>query len=176
MNERVYLGIDVGKKGFLALNKGDNDFEFYSIEDNDAYKLGDIMSDIKLRYPNVVCVIEQVHALYGSSASSTFQFGETNGLLKGLLIANKISYHLVQPKAWQKEMWDNKDVVFEYTTISKKDGEHRIKKVATKATSTNAAKRIFPMIDFRRTERCKNLDDNKIDATLLSEYGRRKNL
>jgi hypothetical protein len=40
----------------------------------------------------------------------------------------------------------------------------------------NAAKRLFPNIDFRRTTKCKNLDDNKVDATLMCEYARRKNL
>ena len=51
-----------------------------------------------------------------------------------------------------------------------------IKQVNTKETSMNAAKRLFPNIDFRRTTKCKNLDDNKVDATLMCEYARRKNL
>ena len=49
------------------------------------------------------------------------------------------------------------------------------KEVNTKATSINAAKRLFPELDFRRTEKCDNIDDNKVDATLICEYLRRKN-
>ena len=114
--ERVYIGIDVGSKGFITLNTGDR-FEFYSIADNDAYQLGDVLAEIKMRFPNVICVMEEIHAISGSSAKATFSFGEINGILKGLLIANKIPYHLVQPKTWQKEMWDNKDLVVSYKTV-----------------------------------------------------------
>lgn len=175
MNNRVYLGIDVGEKGFITLNTG-TEFKFYSIKDNDYYQLGDILKNIKNEYPNVICAIEQVHALFGSSAKSTFTFGEINGLLKGLLIANKIPYHLVPPKTWQKEMWDNKDIVVNYKNVVIKDKLTTRKEINTKQTSYNAAKRIFPHVDLRRTERCKIFDDNKVDSILISEYSRRKNL
>lgn len=169
---RVYLGIDPGSKGFITL-MSDKGMEFFSIEDNDFYKLGDILHDIKERYSDVVGIMEEVHAIFGSSAKGTFNFGEINGLLKGLLIANKIPYHLIQPKTWQKEIWDNKDMVYLYR-ISK-DGKKK-KVVNTKPTSFNAAKRLFPNVDFRKTTRCKKDDDNKIDSLLICEYGRRKNL
>ena len=175
MEYRVYMGIDVGSKGFITLNTGDS-FEFYSIADNDAYQLGDVLAEIKRRYPNVICAMEEIHAILGSSAKATFSFGEINGILKGLLIANKIPYHLVAPKTWQKEMWDNKDLVIAYKTIKIKGKDVTKKEVNTKQTSFNTAKRIFPHIDLRRTERCKNLDDNKCDSLLISEYARRKNL
>lgn len=175
MKNRVYIGIDVGSKGFITLNNG-GEFKFYSIQDNDAYQLSDILRDIKEQYQNVVCAIEEIHAIFGSSAKATFAFGEINGLLKGLLIANKIPYYLVQPKTWQKEMWDNKDIVIDYQTIKGKDGVKTKKVVNTKQTSLNTAKRIFPNIDFRKTERCKNPDDNKVDSLLICEYARRKNL
>lgn len=175
MEQRVYLGIDVGEKGFLTLNLG-NEFKFYSIKDNDYYQLADILKEIKQSYPNVICAMEQVHAIFGSSAKSTFTFGEINGLLKGLLIANKIPYHLVPPKKWQGEIWDNKDMVITYKAIMIKDKQTTRKEVNTKQTSFNAAKRIFPNVDLRRTERCKNPDDNKCDSLLISEYARRKNL
>ena len=175
MENRVYLGIDVGSKGFITLNTG-SEFKFYSIADNDIYQLSDIFRDIKNEYPNVVCVMELIHAIFGSSAKATFAFGEINGILKGLLMANKIPYHLVPPKTWQKEMWDNKDLVVSYKTITVKGKDVSKKDINTKQTSINAAKRIFPNIDLRRTNKCKNLDDNKVDSLLISEYGRRKNL
>lgn len=175
MENRVYLGIDVGSKGFITLNTG-SEFKFYSIADNDIYQLSDIFRDIKNEYPNVVCVMELIHAIFGSSAKATFAFGEINGILKGLLMANKIPYHLVPPKTWQKEMWDNKDLVASYKTIKVKGKDVSKKEINTKQTSINAAKRIFPHIDLRKTERCKNYDDNKVDSILIAEYGRRKNL
>ena len=73
-------------------------------------------------------------------------------------------------------MWDNKDMVVTYKLVTIRGKVVTKKEVNTKQTSFNAAKRIFPEVDFRKTERCKNYDDNKVDSVLLSEYGRRKNL
>lgn len=172
---RVYIGIDPGSKGFITLANGGS-FSFFSIEDNDFYKLGDILKDIKETFQDVVCVIEDVHAIFGSSAKSTFSFGEINGVLKGLLIANKIPYHLVQPKKWQSEIWEFNDLEVTYKDIVIKGKPTKKKEVNTKKTSMNAAKRIFPNVDFRKNERCKKPDDNKIDSLLIAEYARRKNL
>lgn len=175
MNDRVYLGIDVGSKGFITLNTG-TELRFFPIADKDSYRLSDILHSIKEEFPNVVCAMEEIHAIFGSSAKATFAFGEINGLLKGLLIANKIPYHLVPPKKWQSEIWDNKDIVATYKIVTIRGKQVNKKDVNTKQTSFNAAKRIFPMVDLRKTERCKNLDDNKCDSLLISEYARRKNL
>lgn len=175
MNDKCYIGIDPGAKGFISVQKN-GEYSFYSIEDNDLYQLSEIMANIRSSNSDLVCVIEDVHSLYGSSAKSTFNFGFNKGYLVGLLAANKIPYVLVQPKTWQKEMWTNADMVVNYKKVIVKGKENTRKEVDTKATSINAAKRLFPNIDFRKTERCKKLDDNKVDATLMSEYARRKNL
>ena len=175
----VYMGIDPGSKGFISILKqenGNKTFEFFPIADFDFYELSEVIKAIKERYPNIVCILEEVHAIHNSSAKATFSFGEINGILKGLLMANKIPYHLVPPKTWQKEMWDNKDLVVSYKTIKVKGKDVSKKEINTKQTSINAAKRIFPHIDLRKTERCKNYDDNKVDSILIAEYGRRKNL
>ena len=50
--------------------------------------------------------MEEIHAIFGSSAKSTFSFGEIFGKLQGIIVANKISLHFVQPKIWQKQMWE----------------------------------------------------------------------
>lgn len=175
MNDKCYIGIDPGAKGFISVQTNGG-FCFYSIADNDLHQLSKIIENIRLSNTNLVCVMEQIHAIYGSSAKATFSFGEIYGQLQGLLIANKIPYVLVQPKKWQKEMWTNADMVVNYKKVIVKGKETTRKEVDTKATSINAAKRLFPNIDFRKTERCKKLDDNKVDATLMCEYARRKNL
>lgn len=175
MNDKCYMAIDPGSKGFIV-TQCNGEFSFYSIEDNDLYQLSEIMAKIRNTYSNLVCVIEDVHSVFGSSAKSTFNFGFNKGYLIGLLAANKIPYVLVQPKTWQREIWTNPDMVVNYKKVTIKDKEITKKEVDTKNTSINAAKRLFPHIDFRKSERCKNLDDNKVDATLMSEYARRKNL
>ena len=161
------MGIDVGGKGFITTQK-DGQFSHYSIEDNDYYQLSEIMAEIR-KEKEIVCVIEDVHALFNSSAKSTFNFGFCKGYLIGLLAANRIPYHLIPPKEWQKEIWSNADKVVKYSSDGKKSTD-------TKNTSINACKRIFPHLDLRKNERCRNIDDNKVDSILMSEYARRKNL
>lgn len=162
------MGIDVGDKGFITTQK-DGVFRHYSIADNDLYQLSEIMAEILSNNAEIVCVIEDVHSIFGSSAKSTFNFGFCKGYLIGLLAANRIPYHLIPPKEWQKEIWSNADKVTKYSSDGKKSTD-------TKNTSINACKRIFPHLDLRKNERCRNIDDNKVDSILMSEYARRKNL
>ena len=175
MNDKCYIGIDVGAKGFISVQIN-GVWSHFSIADNDLYQLSEIMREIRSKYDNIACVIEDVKPIFGSSAKATFQFGFNKGYLIGLLAANKIPYTLVAPKIWQKEMWENSDMVVTYKTLTIKGKQVSKKEVNTKQTSINCAKRLFPTMDFRKSERAKNIDDNKVDATLLCEYARRKNL
>jgi hypothetical protein len=161
---KTYIGIDVGSHGFISVQQ-DGHWDFLSIIESDLHTIFLYLSDIKRNHSLLTCVIEDVFAIYGSSAKATFQFGFNKGYLIGLLSACEIPYTLVTPKVWQREMWINADKVY-------KDG----KRIDTKATSINATKRLFPSIDLRRTSSCKNIDDNKFDSMLMCEYGRRKNL
>ena len=172
---KIAVGIDPGKTGFIAIqNLSTNNHYFYEIP-----KIGNEIDLVALNkvfeeevYPFVVpqgkavkihAVIEDVHSIFGSSSKSNFSFGRTVGILHALLVANNIPYTAVKPKEWQKEMWQG-------VPVQKKAGG---KKNDTKATSELAARRLFPEIDFRRNERCRVSDDNKIDALLLCEYCKR---
>lgn len=169
MEGKTYIGIDPGAKGYIAVMYSDGTREYYSIADNDYHDIATFLKNIKtIHGENCVCCMEEIHAVFGSSAKATFSFGEIYGMLQGFLIALKIPYHLVPPKTWQKEIWINQDKV-----SKTKDGKS---KVDNKATSINAARRLFPTEDFRRTSKCKNVDDNKCDALLICEYGRRRGL
>ena len=175
MDDKLYIGIDVGSKGFISTQKN-GVWEHFSIEGNDLYQLSEIMRQMRLNNANIACVIEDVHSIFGSSSKSTFNFGFNKGYLVGLLAANQIPYTLVQPKQWQNEMWGNSDIVVTYKKVTIKGKEVSKKEVNTKQTSINCAKRLFPTMDFRKSERAKNIDDNKVDSVLMAEYARRKNL
>ena len=161
--DKTYIGIDPGQKGFITWYDGEG-YEFFALKDMNGAQIADTLKIIKESSGKVVCAMESVHSIFGSSAKSTFSFGEIFGFLKGVLNTLRIPYHLVTPKVWQKEIWIHDDIVY--------DG----KKVNTKKTSFNAATRLFPGIDLRRTSRCSSLDDNKCDSLLIAEYARRKNL
>lgn len=175
MENKCYIGIDPGNVGFISIQVN-GEWTFMSLKDNDLYQVSDMIAYLKSKYPDIVAGLEQVHAIFNSSAKATFSFGEIYGSLRALLIAHKIPYHLIPPKTWQKEMWDSKDMEITYKKVIIKGKEINKKDVNAKVTSMNTAKRLFPKLDFRRTERCDNLDDNKVDATLICEYLRRKNL
>lgn len=180
--DKTYIGIDPGSIGFITALFPNGEREFYSIDENDDLDLGRILKSIKDRSWEVSACMEQIHAIYGSSANSTFSFGEIFGLLKGLLIANEIPYVLVPPKDWQKEIWIHQDEIYvaKVRMVKNKETgkpeEQKIRAVDTKSTSINAARRLFPSVDLSKNERCKKIDDNKVDSLLIAEYARRKNL
>lgn len=165
---KTIIAIDPGEKGCITVLK-DGEHDFIAIADHDREQIATIISQFFDPFAEVVAVMEEVHAVFGASAKSTFNFGEIFGFLKGVLITSGIPYHLVQPKEWQGEIWINEDKVWRY----KHDGK---KMVDTKNTSIAAARRLFPSIDLRRTPKCKSPDDNKVDSLLICEYARRKNL
>lgn len=180
--EKTYIGIDPGQEGFISVIFPNGKFEFYSIDENDDLDLHRILKSIKERSWEVCACMEDVHAIFGASAGSTFNFGEIKGILKGLLVAHEIPYHLVAPKDWQKEIWIHQDEIYttKMRTLTDKTTGEKIQKsykaVDPKPTSINAARRLFPNIDLRKNERCKKTDDNKVDSLLMAEYARRRNL
>lgn len=178
-NNKTYIGIDVGKSGFISMRTpqgGWSHYEIPKVNDKvvDYHSLNRLFRDFVSK-GDIFCTIENVHAIFGSSAAATFSFGDINGYLRAMLFAYDIPHVYIQPKEWQKEMWKGITPVATYSTIKRKDKDILKKNVDTKATSMLAAKSLFPTMDFRRTERCKSMDDNKIDSILLCEYGRRMN-
>lgn len=159
------MGIDPGANGYIAVNGG-GECRFMSLHGAVASDIVSFLRGELIRSGgDLFCCMEEVHAIYGSSAAGTFSFGRVFGLLEGMLCGVGIAYELVQPKVWQREIWTHSDKVY-------KDG----RRIDAKKTSIRASARLFPDIDFRRTERSRNIDDNKCDAMLICEYGRRRNL
>lgn len=165
----IYIGIDPGAKGFISYSS-DDEIESIQMPLNgtsvDLKTLFEIF--LSLSVFNHKCIIEDVHAIYGSAAGATFSFGYTIGGTHALLEASGIGYELVQPKMWQKEMWAGIE-------IQKKPSKSGSRIVTdTKATSILAAKTLFPHIDLRANSRCKIDHDGKADSLLLMEYCKKK--
>lgn len=165
---KYYAAIDPGKNGYISAFDGEGNFYSSPIpligKIIDTHKFNELL--IELREAHFA--IEDVHALYNSAASATFSFGFVCGIIEGLLIANNISFTRVQPKTWQKELWQGVPLQ------QKPSSTGKTMVTDTKAMSLIAAKRLFPNIDFRDNPRCKNPHDGKVDATLMAEYCRRK--
>ena len=168
MANKVYIGIDVGKKGGIAV-KSPRQSELMlmtipRIKDKvDLRALVELFEDILMEGDEFMVAIEDVHSLFGMSAKSNFSFGEIKGIKIGILNALGFPYELVPPKTWQKEIWTSADMVY-------KTG----KKVDTKATALVAAKRLFPNESFLATSRSSVPHDGLVDAALILEYCERK--
>ena len=93
----IYIGIDPGKNGGLAILSGENVQTFRY--DRDTYRC--VLSD--MRGEKAVCCLEHVSAMPGQGVTSMFHFGEGFGWLQGILEAYEIPYELVRPQKWKKE-------------------------------------------------------------------------
>lgn len=183
MKQKVWLGIDPGAKGFLmGLNEKSELVVKEPIpligDDIDLHELNKILKKADEDF-NLTVIIEEVHALPLSSAASTFSFGLCVGAIRMAVIANHIRYVRVTPKVWQLEVWLTAEIEKkpDKEGLDKKGNTKIIKgQTDTKLTSLKAAKRLFPIFDFRATARSKKDHDGAIDAALIAEYGRRKNV
>lgn len=143
----IYIGIDPGKSGAIAIIK-DREIRLASFSE-DLYKKW--LFYISNSGEKSFCVLEKVGAMPGQGVTSMFNFGANFGYIQGLLKAYEVPYELVTPQKWKKE----------YSVTSDKN------------TSVAVAKRIFPYVNFKKSDRCKKDDDGLAEALLMAEYARR---
>lgn len=174
--ERLYLGIDPGKSGGIVGLDLHGGFIKSIIpvlgDDVDIHALYAFFTPLKEKY-NCTLILEDVHSMFKMSAGSNFTFGFVCGAIEAIVIAHGFKLIKIAPKTWQKELWQNSDK--QYKPLEK--GQKNLS-INTKLTSLICAKRLFPQYDFRKSDsiRVKNDHDGIIDACLIAEYGRRKNL
>ncbi len=167
---KIRGGVDPGKKGVVSWFQGD---ELKSMQIPTIGNEFDELTAVKLirllkqKSDDIHFNLEAVNCDPKWGAKQNFSFGEASMLFKAIFASLDIPYTRVHPKTWQKEMWQG-------VPLKKKLSQSKKTMVTdTKVMSEIAAKRLFPLVDFRRTTRCKNLDDNKIDSILIAEYCRR---
>lgn len=187
MEEKIIImGVDPGKQGYITIwDSVVNDFTFYKmpyhkVEIGELLKSGkpktksefyeeglkDLVFEIHSKYKGykIYASMEKVQGREGWSAGNNFSFGHTAGLQKMMLIMLGAEITMVRPQKWQTAMYHG------YTIIKKKSESGKTIVHDTKATSKMVAQNICPDIDFRKTERCKELDDNKTDSFLICLY------
>ena len=143
----TYIGIDVGKKGGIAVIS--DKVIVYPYSDDCLKTVCE-----KVKYKDVFCIVEKVGAMPGQGVTSMFNFGKSFGYILGVLETNKIPYQLVPPQVWKKEF-----------NLLKKD----------KAESIKVCKRLYPAVSLLPTERCTKESDGMAEALLICTYGKRLN-
>ena len=190
MSETEYiLGVDPGKTGALCFLPLDGSPIVWIVTPEIKGTLEiDIMAIYRFIHPYMqhtrACVIEDVHSVFGSSAKSNFQFGRALGIVETLPSVFGIPMHKVAPKTWQKVAWQGVPLVQKKKVVKGAKGkggkpdkpDRTVMKTDTKATSLNAAKRIFPQESFLATTRSSVPHDGGVDAALIAYYGKRENL
>ena len=147
----IYIGVAPGKNGGIAVLsdiKKNIVVRLFSEEE-----LIHICKTFTQTLPeDCKCVLEKVNAMPGQGVVSMFNFGQNYGFIQGVLKAYNIPFELVPPQKWKKEFSVTSD----------------------KNTSIEVAKRLFPQVNLKATERCKKDHDGMAEALLLAEYCRRK--
>ena len=179
----MIIGIDVGKNGAIVLLSDKKEVVDTLVTPTRNNEIDLEMFISELRYwlsligrTNIVAYIEDVHAIYGCSAGSTFNFGQAFMMAKAVVASLDIPYVLVQPKKWQAEMFEGIDEIRKPSTRKNKKGEGIKGGRDTKAMALMAATKLFPDVDLTATARSTKPHDGIVDALLIAEYGRRKEL
>jgi len=143
----VYIGIDPGKSGAMALILDNGSVEAYSFGEG-IYR--DVLEHVS-NSGGCSAVVERVNAMPKQGVTSMFSFGVNFGYIQGVLAAFHVPFELVTPAKWKKEFGVTKD----------------------KNTSIAVAQRLFPQVSLLRTEKCRKPDDGIAEALLLACYAQR---
>ena len=151
--KKYIFGIDPGKSGGWALAK-EGTIERYEIMplvggEIHVASIADEIRKIK-KSDDVIIVIEKVHSMPHQGVSSTFNFGAGYGKLIGMCQTLGVSFDLVSPQTWKKEVLNN----------TKKD----------KDAAIDYVKRLFPRVSLV-PERCKKAHDGIADAICIMQWG-----
>jgi crossover junction endodeoxyribonuclease RuvC len=105
----VVLGVDPGASGALALL--DSYGEILWINDMPVtgkalspILLADIIGDAATGNGDVIAVVEQVHAMPKQGVSSSFNFGQSYGIVLGVLGGLQVRTEHVSPQRWKRDM------------------------------------------------------------------------
>lgn len=92
-----------------------------------------------------MCVIEQVHAVKGNGVASSFNFGKSYGMARGVVASCGVPIHLVSPSVWKRHF--------------------RLK--ADKEESRGLAILTWPTVHLFQRKK----DHGRAEAALLAKYG-----
>ena len=162
----IYIGIDPGLDGGIAfIDDGKHSIQGASIKvfktpviSGKEYDIGEMRKILEKNTISRTCLalIENQISMPGQGLTSTLQTGKGFGVWLGLLAGLGLPYQVIGAKQWQTKLFTGVKGTLD-----------------TKAKSEVIAKRLFPDVDFRKSERATKANDGLTDAILIAEYGRR---
>lgn len=156
----IFIGIDPGLSGGIASLMDRSEVVIptpvIAGRDYDLQEMKRILLEYKKIGLPMFATIENQISMPGQGLTSTLQTGKGFGMWLGLLAGLDIPYQVISARAWQAKL---------FTGVSAK--------LDTKAKSEIIAKRLFPNVDFRKSERARVAHDGLTDAICIAEYGRK---
>lgn len=144
----IYIGIDPGAKGAMAILRDNGCPEIIPFDTNEYMSR---LWTLKIEYQNCICCVEAVQPIRGNGIIALFKLGQSYGWLLGVLDSIGIPYQPITPQKWKKEFSLTSD----------------------KAKSVEVCRRLYPDTSLKRTERSKKDDDNFAEALLMATYAKR---
>lgn len=145
--KKVYIGIDPGKKGGIAVVCG----KAVTASPYGDAELRKTLAEIHECRLEAVCCLEKVGAMPGQGVASMFNFGQSYGYIRGVLETLGIPYQEVTPQKWKKHFGLTGD----------------------KAKSIEVCQRLFPDVQLVPPG-CRKPHDGMAEALLMAEYARRE--
>ena len=150
MQDDVYIGIDPGAKGSICLLFPYLHEAIFIATTDKPKEILEKLEEVKREYDVRVIMIEDVHAIHGSAAGSSFSFGYNVGVVNTIAVASGISTDRVTPKKWQK-------------TVGV-----RAKGPAIKQDVASICDRLYPNVTIRGIRG--GLHDGKSDSLMIAHY------
>lgn len=144
----LHLGIDPGKSGGWAAIQDDGSYFASGLCPDSVRGMANELWQQVFSIQPCHATLELVGARPGQGVCSMFTFGTNFGMWQGILAANGVSYSLVTPQKWMKEVLD-----------SHKKGEK---------IHLEFARRHWPDAPLGRKK-----DEGVAAALCIAEYGRR---
>ena len=115
MTNRLILGVDPGQSGAIAMLSDGEPAGFIDMpttarraggNEVNGKELAARLRGVQQEHTGayILAVIEAVHAMPKQGSASTFRFGESFGVLKGVLASVGITYCLVEPTVWKRQL------------------------------------------------------------------------
>jgi hypothetical protein len=188
----IYVGVDPGKEGFSVWIDADSGRFLGSAQQpliGDKGDNFDVSSMVRQarewkEQGVLLAVVEELQPMGGKMATpqTSFYQGMVFALWKAIFTSLEIPYRSVKknhlkkimdiktPAKIPREKEPPKSATKAQKAEWKKRDRQRLAKwkKQVKAEAIRVATELFPGVDFRRNERCKNVDDNKAEGALYA--------
>lgn len=157
VRESIAIGFDPGKtSGAMAVVYPDDHVEFVPHDSPLCYvgKMREVFGKAIDEGIRVLVAVERLTARPGkfSSAKANFELGRCMGELETMLTLMNVPFQEVTPQNWQREYGISGD----------------------KETHIEAARRLYPNVSLKRTEKCTKDFDGYADALLIATWALRR--